>query len=65
MERKKMSLADIKGKLSRDEMKNIMAGNDVAGCTPDGQSCPWFFGRCCNECLPTFKCGKSSGPKTE
>jgi hypothetical protein len=29
MQTKKMSLANIKGKLSRAEMKNIMAGSDA------------------------------------
>lgn len=61
METKKMSLATIKGKLSRDEMKNIIAGSGQqefpGDCIEDGKSCP-FTGRCCNECLATFKCGK-------
>jgi hypothetical protein len=37
---KKMSLATIQGKLSRQEMKNIMAGSGGSGygtcCTPQG-----------------------------
>ena len=32
MQTQKMSLANIKGKLSRAEMKNIMAGSGAAGC---------------------------------
>jgi hypothetical protein len=34
MEKKKMSIANIKGKLSRDEMKNIMAGSEAVGTCP-------------------------------
>jgi len=33
METKKMSLANIQGKLSRAEMKNIMAGSGSGTCT--------------------------------
>ena len=45
MHTQKMSLANIKGKLSRAEMKNIMAGSSQkcgdTGCTPGQQStCP-------------------------
>lgn len=36
MKTQKMSLANIQGKLSRDEMKNIMAGGDEEGI---GYSC--------------------------
>jgi hypothetical protein len=36
MKTKKMSLATIQGKLSRAEMKNIMAGSGREGC---GTSC--------------------------
>ncbi len=61
MEVKKMSLANIQGKLSRGEMKNILAGTgqeEFPGeCVEDGKSCP-LTGRCCHECLATFKCGK-------
>ncbi len=32
METKKMSLTTIQGKLSRTEMKNIMAGSGSGGC---------------------------------
>ncbi|WP_416439445.1 hypothetical protein [Phnomibacter sp. MR] len=59
-----MSLANVQGKLSRAEMKNIMAGtvaSEVEGddgkCVEDGKDCP-VFGKCCNECKATFKCGK-------
>ncbi len=52
MQTQKMSLANIKGKLSRAEMKNIMAGsgneykccwdkypNDCSVCVVNGSSC--------------------------
>ena len=63
METKKLSLATVAGKLSRAEMKNVMAGNDSSlepgdgKCVEDGKDCP-VFGKCCNECKATFKCGK-------
>jgi len=47
MQLKKMSLANIKGKLSRAEMKNIMAGS--------GSSCTYF----CNH-TPGLMCGPTS-----
>jgi hypothetical protein len=31
MQTKKMNLADIKGKLSREEMKNVLAGTQTIG----------------------------------
>ena len=48
MKTKKMSLANIQGKLSRNEMKNIMAGSDAdcggsSTCVP-GQPC--YGGTC-------------------
>ncbi|MCK9404588.1 MAG: hypothetical protein M0Q26_14445 [Chitinophagaceae bacterium] len=39
MQTQKMSLANIKGKLSRAEMKNIMAGSGSTSCTSDAD-CP-------------------------
>ncbi len=42
MQTKKMSLANIQGKLSRVEMKNIMAGSAV--CT---LGCAWTSGIMC------------------
>ena len=53
----KMSLANIKGKLSRAEMKNIMAGsgdegcNGVIVCNPDGPTG-------CAAAGPTCSCKK-------
>ncbi len=44
METKKMSLANIKGKLSRAEMKNIMAGSGGSSCNQYGPAL--CFGRC-------------------
>ncbi len=44
METKKMTLANMQGKLSRAEMKNLMAGNDVKdgnickACQPNGST---------------------------
>jgi hypothetical protein len=32
MQTKKMSLANVQGKMSRSEMKGIMAGSSSAGC---------------------------------
>jgi hypothetical protein len=40
MQTQKMSLANIKGKLNRAEMKNIMAGSGGAYCIPEyGYGC--------------------------
>lgn len=40
MQTKKMSLANIQGKLSRAEMKNIMAGSPISPAQPGcGTSC--------------------------
>jgi len=38
MKTQKMSLANIQGKMSRVEMKNIMAGSGF-GCSQDGDVC--------------------------
>ena len=44
MKTQKMSLANIQGKLSRAEMKNIMAGSGGANC-PIGKACyNWYRG---------------------
>ena len=52
MKTKKMSLANIQGKLSRTEMKNIMAGSG-------GDSCPTD---CNSNCIGTCRChGYNSG----
>ena len=48
MKTKKMSLANVQGKLSRVEMKNIMAGSEGGGCPgilsckreDEGSACP-------------------------
>ncbi|MCA0382471.1 MAG: hypothetical protein LCH58_09935 [Bacteroidetes bacterium] len=39
METKKMSLATVAGKLSRAEMKNVMAGNDQTDGSIDNPKC--------------------------
>ena len=50
MKIQKMSLANIKGKLSRVEMKNLMAGSSLctSACWPPGSSClgDGFIGTC-------------------
>ncbi|OQP61174.1 hypothetical protein A3860_05510 [Niastella vici] len=50
MKQKKLSLANIHGKLSRAEMKKIMAGSDSGGCAT---SLSW--------CDPYVDCTFSSG----
>ncbi len=47
MKPQKMSLANIQGKLSRAEMKQIMAGS--AG---GGYKCCWTGTTNCSECVP-------------
>ena len=49
MQTKRMSLANITGKLSRAEMKNIMAGS---GCKAAGEFCDGSAvpAQCCNTC---------------
>jgi hypothetical protein len=50
MRRQKLNLANIQGKLSRTEMKKIMAGSDNAGCATT-----W------SQCDPYVACTFSSG----
>lgn len=55
MKTKKMSLANIHGKLSRAEMKNIMAGSECGGvicnsCTTDAD-CAYKAGLYCGSTL--------------
>lgn len=52
--------------LSREQLKKVMEGQDELedmdngeGCIADGKSCG-LFKKCCNECLPSFKCGTKS-----
>jgi len=52
MQTKKMSLANIQGKLSRSEMKNIMAGGNTPG---EGAKC----GSACSGAC-TYKCGTTT-----
>ncbi len=58
METRKMSLANIQGKLSRSEMKKIMAGSGDGKC---GDRCDGVFSLCndsrCARCV-----SKNSGP---
>ena len=47
MKTKKMSLANIKGKMSRAEMKNIMAGSGNGCLTEYAYDCTLDTKRCC------------------
>jgi len=57
MQTKKMSLANIQGKLSRAEMKNIMAGSDSGGMSCDGPAGQAF----CRAMNPCYSCSNTSG----
>lgn len=50
MKAKKMSLANMQGRLSRSEMKNIMAGSDGTGC----YKCCYPNGGLCSECAFSY-----------
>jgi hypothetical protein len=58
METKKMSLANIQGKMSRTEMKNIMAGSDGGwGCIEELKwDCSMNPGNNQDQCCPGLKC---------
>lgn len=53
MKTQKMSLANVQGKLSRKEMKTIMAGSGTCGCDT-------FGGPCWNPCSPALSCHYSA-----
>lgn len=53
MQTKKMSLANIQGKLSRTEMKNIMAGSEAGGCN---YSCDSSCSLICNDQIVFGNC---------
>lgn len=63
MKQQKLSLANIKGKLSRAEMKKIMAGSDGGGCATT-----WSWCDTSTECTfssgGTGKCAANSGGTT-
>ncbi len=42
METKKMSLANVQGKLSRAEMKKVMAGAERTFCVETGTACMYY-----------------------
>ena len=58
MQTKKMSLANIQGKLSRTEMKNIMAGTGGQGCLSQySYSCSTTGGgNASDHCCGGYKC---------
>ncbi len=63
MQKIKMSLANIQGKLNRNEMKNIMAGWDgsfsTEGCKKDGSPCGKE--KTCKATTTDCTCGGSGG----
>lgn len=63
MKTKKMSLANIQGKLSRTEMKNIMAGSGD-GCQGLGKACDSIYHVNCftGYVCATNKCQKPTMP---
>ena len=57
MKTKKMSLENIKGKLSRAEMKNIMAGSGGGNrCCDTSAQCQTWYGSNCG-CMSDHICG--------
>ncbi len=55
MQTKKMSLANVQGKLSRAEMKNIMAGSGVIAAGP--HKCCWTNNpTVCSTCAAGWTC---------
>jgi hypothetical protein len=58
METKKMSLAKIQGKLSRAEMKNIMAGSGGLFCQGHNMVCNQSNQTCCTN--QGLKCNTST-----
>lgn len=54
MQTKKMSLANIKGKLSRKEMKNIMAGSGNVICTTCSSDSDCSIGHVCRSSPSCF-----------
>ncbi len=59
METKKMSLANIQGKLSRAEMKNIMAGSTGFNCQGYLSVCNQSNQLCCTN--QGLKCNTTKG----
>ncbi len=60
MQTKKMSLANIEGKLSRVEMKNIMAGSGSGGCCASDSNCGGNAPYCNKQY--SCDCGHGQGP---
>lgn len=59
MKTKKMSLANIQGKLSRTEMKNIMAGSG-----PGYYKCCWTGTSDCSSCVYSYAGAPCTGGAT-
>lgn len=59
MQTKKMSLANIQGKLSRTEMKNIMAGSGAFQCNGYLEKCNQSNQLCCTD--RGLKCNTTQG----
>jgi hypothetical protein len=57
---KKMSLATIQGKLSRQEMKSIMAGSGGCTATSTGYKKCCLSETNCSECLSGLTCQNGS-----
>ncbi len=56
MKNKNFDFKNIKGMLSRDEMKQIKGGSGSgSNCIKDGQACGWFE-VCCHSCNASFMC---------
>jgi hypothetical protein len=53
MKTTKISLKTIQGRLTRNEMRDIMAGSDGIACAKKDEECPSPFGQydgCCGTC---------------
>lgn len=66
MKTRKMSIANIQGKLSRAEMKNVMAGSGVDNCQHQGQGCSSIYHvNCCTGLVCASKtCQEPTAPQS-
>ncbi len=66
MKTNKRNLENLEGKLSRTEMKNIMAGDNPIECLKVGEPCTGNVQCCSNRCVTSSgtttgaSCGKST-----